>query len=267
MKNRSLILIIIGWLMTVVIGSHYHSELKKSLEYISFLEKRLELACKFPATCQECKKPVDPDPDPGTHAGAGPATSLYYTARSYIEKKDGLEGAQEFSDAVERNIVPFIDDLAPIVAAIRYAENGGPGREYGVMSDYAWNKTYSKQVGDCAKTVGNHYHLRWSVNSEYQQPVAVLKKNISALKLGITIIEGEVYPDKWGSGIRLKKKIKVFYEHLLDNVGRLEDIELFMISLSDWYCKVGAGNDPCGMNAHWLYNVWTYDRKIRDLSK
>lgn len=79
-------------------------------------------------------------------------------AHSYsaIEAKDGEKCAIQFIDAIDENLRPeHKDKLMPIVAAIRYAENGGPGREYGIIHKRA--KTYRDQAGWCAKTVQNDY--------------------------------------------------------------------------------------------------------------
>ena len=91
-------------------------------------------------------------PDP-----VGPATSLYYTAIDYIEAKDGLEGAQEFHEAVEDNIRQgaYKHELAAIVAAIRYAENGTT-YQYGIIHKRC-PKTYRGQAGWCAATVQKNW--------------------------------------------------------------------------------------------------------------
>ena len=85
------------------------------------------------------------------------AQSLSYKA---IEAKDGVECAKQFQDAVEVNIRPELQaELAPIVAAIRYAENGGKGREYGILHPRV-KPTYRSQAGWCAATVQKNYD-RW----------------------------------------------------------------------------------------------------------
>lgn len=77
-----------------------------------------------------------------------------------IEAKDGIECAKQFQDAVEVNIRPELQaELAPIVAAIRYAENGGKGREYGILHPRV-KPTYRSQAGWCAATVQKNYD-RW----------------------------------------------------------------------------------------------------------
>tara|TARA_Y100000310_G_scaffold282466_1_gene303730 strand:+ start:108 stop:626 length:519 start_codon:yes stop_codon:yes gene_type:complete len=75
-----------------------------------------------------------------------------------ILKKDGKERADEFKDAVDTNI-RFGDNkyrLVAIVAAIRFAENGGPGREYGVLHPRV-KPTYRSQAGWCAATVQKNW--------------------------------------------------------------------------------------------------------------
>jgi len=90
----------------------------------------------------------------------GSATKLYQTAMSYIEKKDGIEGSQEFSDAIEDNIRfgAYLDDLAAVIAAIRYAENGKT-YQYGIIHK-SCPKTYKGQAGWCAATVQKNWD-RW----------------------------------------------------------------------------------------------------------
>jgi hypothetical protein len=119
----------------------------------------------------------------------GSATKLYRTAWEYIEAKDGIEGAQEFVDAIEDNITggSYLDDLAAIVAAIRRHEDGSdqavltdrhvvwlkPGETWACDISYGsfgeWGCGYSSgakesgysgyrlQAGDCAKTVQNSW--------------------------------------------------------------------------------------------------------------
>jgi len=78
-----------------------------------------------------------------------------------IKPKDGAAPAAQFEDAVRVNIRPELRaKLAPIVAAIRHAENGRAGREYGVLHPKALGKSYRTQAGWCAATVQKHYD-RW----------------------------------------------------------------------------------------------------------
>lgn len=120
------------------------------------------------------------------------------SASDAIKKKDGAAHAAHFEDAIRVNIrLEMRAELAPIVAAIRHAENGRAGREYGVLHPRALGKSYRTQAGWCAATVQKHY-------------------------------------DRW---------VKA---------GRKGD---FLESLARRYCPVGAGNDPTGLNRHWLKNV------------
>jgi len=77
-----------------------------------------------------------------------------------IKAKDGVACAEQFQDAIEVNIrAECREMLAPIVSAIRYAENGSKGREYGILHPRV-KPTYRSQAGWCAKTVQNNYD-RW----------------------------------------------------------------------------------------------------------
>ena len=77
-----------------------------------------------------------------------------------IKEKDGAVCAASFEDAIEENVRPECRDmLAPIVAAIRYSENGKAGREYGIIHKRV-KPTYRSQAGWCAATVQKNYD-RW----------------------------------------------------------------------------------------------------------
>ena len=77
-----------------------------------------------------------------------------------ILAKDGKVCAASFDDAIVVNIRPELrKELAPIVAAIRYAENGRAGREYGILHPRV-DPTYRSQAGWCAATVQKNYD-RW----------------------------------------------------------------------------------------------------------
>lgn len=74
--------------------------------------------------------------------------------------KDGKASAVSFQDACYTNIDPiFRPILNPIVAAIRYAENGRKGREYGILHTRV-KPTYRSQAGWCAATVQKNF-TRW----------------------------------------------------------------------------------------------------------
>lgn len=82
-------------------------------------------------------------------------------AVSLISKKDGPKAAAQFADAVRENIRPVLrEDLGLIVAAIRHAENGGKGREYGILHPRV-KPTYRSQAGWCAATVQKNWD-RWA---------------------------------------------------------------------------------------------------------
>ena len=128
----------------------------------------------------------------------GIAPAAFADGYSAIKAKDGTAAAAHFQDAVRVNIRPELRaELAPIVAAIRHAENGRAGREYGILHPKALGKSYRTQAGWCAATVQKHY-------------------------------------DRW------------------TKAGSRGD---FLESLARRYCPVGAGNDPTGLNRHWLKNV------------
>ena len=85
---------------------------------------------------------------------------LQVPGQDAILQKDGQAAAEAFQDAIEVNIRPECRDmLAPIVAAIRYAENGGKGKEYGILHPRV-KPTYRSQAGWCAATVQKNYD-RW----------------------------------------------------------------------------------------------------------
>ena len=82
------------------------------------------------------------------------------TPTQAIHTKDGKACAVMFDDAIATNIRPeCVRELAPYVAAIRYAENGGKGKEYGILHPRV-KPTYRSQAGWCAATVQKNYD-RW----------------------------------------------------------------------------------------------------------
>ena len=81
-------------------------------------------------------------------------------AAQEISARDGRIQGRKFEEAIKVNIRPELQNLlAPIVAAIRFAENGGRGREYGILHDRC-EPTYRSQAGWCAATVQKTYD-RW----------------------------------------------------------------------------------------------------------
>jgi hypothetical protein len=82
-------------------------------------------------------------------------------AAQEIAAKDGHIQGRKFEEAIKVNIRPELQNLlAPIVAAIRFAENGGKGREYGILHERV-KPTYRSQAGWCAATVQKTYD-RWT---------------------------------------------------------------------------------------------------------
>ena len=78
-----------------------------------------------------------------------------------IKAKDGQAHAASFVDAIKVNIRSELrSELAPVVAAIRFAENGRKGREYGILHPRV-KPTYRSQAGWCAATVQKNYD-RWT---------------------------------------------------------------------------------------------------------
>ena len=81
------------------------------------------------------------------------------TPTQAIKAKDGTACAAMFDDAIKVNIRPeCVRELAPIVAAIRYAENGKT-YQYGIIHKRC-PKGYRPQAGWCAATVQKNYD-RW----------------------------------------------------------------------------------------------------------
>ena len=98
----------------------------------------------------------------GVAFGQSPSSDArgWYPSVEVIQSKDGKACAAQFQDAVNENIRPELrTKLAPYVAAIRYAENGGKGKEYGILHPRV-KPTYRSQAGWCAATVQKNYD-RW----------------------------------------------------------------------------------------------------------
>jgi hypothetical protein len=97
------------------------------------------------------------------------------TPTQAIKNKDGAAKAAQFDDAVKVNIRPELrKKLAPYVAAIRYAENGGKGKEYGILHPRV-KPTYRSQAGWCAATVQKNWD-RWVRGGRKGEFVAFLGK-------------------------------------------------------------------------------------------
>jgi len=83
--------------------------------------------------------------------------SILVTFEQKLQDKDGTDGLGDFCEAIESNIRPDLHTkLAPLVAAIRYAENGAEGREYGILHPDV-DPTYRSQAGWCAATVQKNW--------------------------------------------------------------------------------------------------------------
>ena len=83
--------------------------------------------------------------------------SILATFEQKLQNKDGTDGLGDFCEAIESNIRPDLHTkLAPLVAAIRYAENGAEGREYGILHPDV-DPTYRSQAGWCAATVQKNW--------------------------------------------------------------------------------------------------------------
>ena len=99
-----------------------------------------------------------------------------------IARKDGQAAAAKLQDAVNVNIRPELrSELAPIVAAIRFAENGAAGREYGILGAGVKRDmkrkgdTYRPQAGWSAATVQKNYD-RWVKAGKPGEFIAFLGK-------------------------------------------------------------------------------------------
>lgn len=83
---------------------------------------------------------------------------VLYNSVAAITLKDGDKAAEAFADAVVVNIRPECREmLVPVLASIRYAENGRPGIEYGVLHPKAKNGSYRTQAGWSAATVQKQF--------------------------------------------------------------------------------------------------------------
>ena len=90
-----------------------------------------------------------------------PAPLLPQSPYEASKAKEGQAHAESFVDAVKVNIRSELrSKLAPVVAAIRFAENGRKGREYGILHARV-KPTYRSQAGWCAATVQKNFD-RWT---------------------------------------------------------------------------------------------------------
>jgi len=80
--------------------------------------------------------------------------------------------------AIKRNPLEH-PDVRYIVYAIRKSENGGAGKEFGIMNDKAYN--FDKQAGWCVATVNKNY-IRWKNQTEEPDFIQFLQKRYAPLK-------------------------------------------------------------------------------------
>lgn len=81
-----------------------------------------------------------------------------YNAVAAIARKDGQHILPAFQDAVLVNIrQEHRELLVPVLVAVRYAENGRPGRQYGVLHPKALGKSYRVQCGWSAATIQKQF--------------------------------------------------------------------------------------------------------------
>ena len=101
-------------------------------------------------------KPFHDDPDIDGDGIVSGEDNCPNTANPDQMDSDG-DGLGDFSTAIESNIRPDLHTkLAPLVVAIRYAENGAEGREYGILHPDV-DPTYRSQAGWCAATVQKNW--------------------------------------------------------------------------------------------------------------
>lgn len=99
---------------------------------------------------------------------------LYYSVAA-ITAKDGPKAAEQFADAVVVNIRPECRKLlVPILAAVRHAENGRAGREYGVLHPKALGKSYRVQAGWSAATIQKQWDRYLAAGGDAKDPEAYL---------------------------------------------------------------------------------------------
>jgi len=146
-------------------------------------------------------------------------------ARTAIGKKDGKAHLAEFDDAVDKNIRgEEVIILGPVLAAVRYAENGGddPHLEYGVRHPGA--NTYRDQAG-------------WSA--------ATIQKGVDRWRAGS---DDPSYPN-WEP---YKSNPTPPHPGGMENP---DDVEGFLEWFGNIYAPLDADNDPDGLNKNWAGNV------------
>jgi len=114
-----------------------------------------------------------------------------------------------------------------IVKAIRRAENGVPGREFGIIPTDRYREDEGFTDSD-----GRFIRYRSEVEKQCRWCVRTVEANMGRWK-------------------RLSKEKRKGYTDFIDFMG-------------DRYCPVGAENDPNGLNANWERNVRFFYNRSRD---
>lgn len=150
---------------------------------------------------------------------------------------EALAREADVVDAIQVNIEPYCNDvltqeLSAIVNAIRLAENGGPGVEFGIL-DPGCPDSYRDQAGWCAATV---------------------RKNLDRFLNGYDRewVDGG-WVDVWGPKRRMPQPFG-FGPDGEPSPSFNDFIEI----LAKRYCPVGADNDPDNLNQHWVTNVTNF---------
>lgn len=170
----------------------------------------------------------------------------YHESIDFIRKRDGNAKAYAFAHAIEANIRPELRrDLAPIVAAIRQAEGGRPGKDYGIVDEDAVDIKY-KLAGSEDPRLGNLYRNQagWAA--------ATVRANW----------------DRYVSGKDIKglvdhaKKPRVVYGNRIDPSIKPLNMDDFIKHFHQIYAPPKVKNDSEGKNAVWGYNVTSVTGQI-----
>ena len=144
----------------------------------------------------------------------------------FIEKKDGAKHRDEYIDALDDNIRDEDRWIGgSILAAIRHAEDGDDGKEYGVTHVKAWATDYRTQAGWAAATTQKCMD-RWRKGTAGPPPVPAWEPYLS-----------NPTPPHPGT--------------LHDPA----DVEEFLEWYAKIYAPIGAADDPTNLNQHWYGNV------------
>ena len=170
----------------------------------------------------------------------------YHESIDFIRKRDGAAAAYAFTHAIEGNIRPNMRrDLAPITAAIRQAEGGRPGLDYGVVDADAKDKKYTL-AGSGDPRLGNLYRNQagWAA--------ATVQKNWDRYVAGKDI-KGLVDEDD---------KPRVVYGNRTDPSIKPLNMDDFIKHFHQIYAPPGVDNDPEDKNVVWGDNVTSVTGKI-----